>query len=74
VFLEDVIKSKGDASGEDFSSVDDLCARYKNLRNLNNNLLQKKDNIIQGNDNLSVVEKNRINELNNMLFQQQKKQ
>lgn len=43
--------------------------KYKNYRNLNNDLINKKKDMLTGNDNLLSVEKHeRLTELKNNLF------
>jgi len=43
-FLESVIKDKSSTGGE-FSSIDDLTARYKNLKKVNKDLVSEKTKI-----------------------------
>ena len=71
-FLEDVVKDKTGTS-ECFSDINDLQGRYKNLKNENKNLIQRKVQINNQMEEIKALEKKKMNELKNQLFEETRK-
>ena len=71
-FLESVVKDKS-ATGGDFNSIEDLTARYKNLKEVNKELVNEKTKIGKQGEDLSVNEKVEWNKLEKILYEETRK-
>lgn len=71
-FLESVVQDKsGDKEG--FTGIEDLQDRFTSLKNENKTLMTRKQAINQEMEEARAREKNKLNELKNTLYEQQRK-
>lgn len=71
-FLIDVVNMK-DGDKEGFESIPDLQNRFKSLKNENKQLRDRKAQINREMEQARQDEKNKLNELNTLLYEKQRK-